>query len=82
MDKTKRKTFMFIPSELTECGLLKNPKIQYSNTTDFYLLGYKIPESNNNHNHNDHHYSNNNEVVLILSFFNSFTGKNEKCPYC
>ncbi|VDP44115.1 unnamed protein product [Schistosoma margrebowiei] len=44
MDKTKRKTFMFIPSELTELSLLRNQKSKFSNTTDFYSLGYKIPE--------------------------------------
>ncbi|VDP39328.1 unnamed protein product [Schistosoma curassoni] len=75
MDKTKRKTFMFIPSELTELSLLRNQKSKISNTTDFYSLGYKIPEIYGNQ-------SNNSEVVLILGFYDSFTEKNEACPYC
>ncbi|CAH8575621.1 unnamed protein product [Schistosoma intercalatum] len=75
MDKTKRKTFMFIPSELTELSLLRNQKSKISNTTDFYSLGYKIPEIYGNQ-------SNNSEVVLILGFYDSFTEKNEVCPYC
>uniref|UniRef100_A0A095BZY5 Uncharacterized protein n=1 Tax=Schistosoma haematobium TaxID=6185 RepID=A0A095BZY5_SCHHA len=75
MDKTKRKTFMFIPSELTELSLLRNQKSNFSNTTDFYSLGYKIPEIYGNQ-------SNDSEVVLILGFYDSFTEKNEVCPYC
>uniref|UniRef100_A0A5K4F1Q0 SUN domain-containing protein n=1 Tax=Schistosoma mansoni TaxID=6183 RepID=A0A5K4F1Q0_SCHMA len=75
MDKTKRKTFMFIPSELTELTLLRNQKSKFSNTTDFYSLGYKIPEIYGSQ-------SNNIEVVLILGFYDSFSKKNEVCPYC
>ncbi|CAH8591322.1 unnamed protein product [Schistosoma margrebowiei] len=75
MDKTKRKTFMFIPSELTELSLLRNQKSKFSNTTDFYSLGYKIPEIYGNQ-------SNDSEVVLILGFYDSFSEKNEVCPYC
>ncbi|CAH8588785.1 unnamed protein product [Schistosoma guineensis] len=75
MDKTKRKTFMFIPSELTELSLLRNQNSKFSNTTDFYSLGYKIPEIYGNK-------SNDSEVVLILGFYDSFAEKNEICPYC
>ncbi|CAI2731133.1 unnamed protein product [Schistosoma spindalis] len=75
MDKTKRKTFMFIPSELTELSLLKNQKSKFSNITDFYSLGYKIPEIYGSQ-------SNDKEVVLILGFYDSFTEKNEVCSYC
>ncbi|CAH8862793.1 unnamed protein product [Trichobilharzia szidati] len=76
MNKAK-KSFIFIPSELTEYHIWRN--VLKSNST-VYLLGYTLPcNVHNSTNENN----NNNEVVLILGFYNSPpTENNQICPYC
>nr|CAH8860113.1 unnamed protein product [Trichobilharzia regenti] len=75
MNKAK-KTFIFIPSELTEYHIWRN--VLKSNST-VYLLGYTLPCNV----HNSTNENNNNEVVLILGFYNlPSTENNQICPYC
>ncbi|KAK4468315.1 hypothetical protein MN116_008112 [Schistosoma mekongi] len=78
-DKTKNKTFIFIPSELTDCYLLNDQIIKCSDTVNICLVGYTIPSESINPSNNQ---LNNNEVVLILGFYDPFTEKREVCPYC
>ncbi|KAH8858729.1 Phosphatidylinositol N-acetylglucosaminyltransferase subunit Q [Schistosoma japonicum] len=77
-EKTKSKTFLFIPSELTDCYLLKNQIIKCSDTFNICLVGYTIPSESIDPSNKQ----SNNEVVLILGFYSPFTERRDVCPYC
>ncbi|CAH8605006.1 unnamed protein product [Heterobilharzia americana] len=67
----RKKTFLFIPYELTEHDMLRNAS---KSNSIFYSLGYTIHSDSQNSAHDD--------VVLILGFYNSSTESEQLCSSC